>query len=43
VQRFLAEDPKHGEHRYSLARFGIDREAEARRFRPSCERFGLGD
>jgi len=43
MRRFLAENPKgkHGEHRYSLAQFGIDREVEARRFRGYCERFGV--
>jgi Sulfotransferase family len=43
MRRFLAENPqgKHGQHRYSLAQFGIDRDAEARRFAPYCERFGV--
>jgi hypothetical protein len=43
MRRFLAENPqaKHGVHRYSLAQFGIDREAEARRFQSYCERFGV--
>jgi len=43
MRRFLASNPKgkHGEHRYSLEEFGIDRAVEARRFRPYCERFGV--
>jgi hypothetical protein len=43
MRRYLAQNPqaKHGVHRYSLAEFGIDRDVEARRFRPYCERFGV--
>ncbi|HEY8520776.1 MAG TPA: sulfotransferase [Gammaproteobacteria bacterium] len=43
MQRFLAANPKnkHGAHRYSLAQYGLDRDAEYRRFRGYCERFGI--
>jgi hypothetical protein len=43
MRRFLAENPKgkHGEHRYTLAQFGIDGEREAIRFQPYRERFGV--
>jgi hypothetical protein len=43
MRAFLAENPqaKHGVHRYSLAQFGIDREAEARRFQSYRDRFAV--
>jgi putative membrane protein len=43
MRAFLAQNPKgkHGEHRYSLAQFGIDRDVEARRFQAYRERFGV--
>ena len=38
---WLAENPqaKHGRHRYSLAEFGIDRDAEESRFAAYRSRF----
>ena len=43
MRDFLAANPKgkHGEHRYSLAQFGIDRDVEARRFQTYRDRFGV--
>jgi hypothetical protein len=43
MRSFLAANQrgKHGEHRYSLAQFGIDRDVEARRFQVYRERFGV--
>ncbi|HEX6996605.1 MAG TPA: sulfotransferase [Gammaproteobacteria bacterium] len=43
MQRFLAANPKnkHGAHRYSLAQYGLDRDAEYERFRGYCERFDI--
>jgi hypothetical protein len=43
MQRFLRRNPrgKHGRHRYSLRQFGIDPDAEARRFQPYRDRFGV--
>jgi Sulfotransferase family len=43
MQAFLAANPKnkHGVHRYSLADYGLDRDAELRRFRNYCERFDI--
>jgi hypothetical protein len=43
MRRFLAENPqgKHGPHRYDLAQFGLDPEAERERFRAYRERFGF--
>ena len=41
MRRFLAENPKekHGPHRYTLAQFGLDPDAERRRYRAYRERF----
>ena len=43
MRRFLTRHPKdrHGQHRYTLAEFGLDREEEAARYRAYRERFGL--
>jgi hypothetical protein len=43
MQSFLAANPKnkHGVHRYSLEQYGLDRQAQARRFAAYCERFGI--
>ena len=43
MRRFLAGHPKdkHGQHRYTLAEFGLDADEEAARYRPYRERFGL--
>jgi hypothetical protein len=43
MRRFLAENPKdkHGQHQYTLAQFGLDREEESERYRAYRERFGL--
>lgn len=43
IQGFLAANPKdkHGVHRYTLAQFGLDREALTRRFRSYCDRFDI--
>lgn len=40
---FLDANPKnkHGVHRYSLAEYGLDRDAEVERFRSYCERFRI--
>jgi len=43
MEAFLARNPKnkHGEHRYSLAQYGLDRDAELARFKSYCERFEI--
>jgi hypothetical protein len=43
MSRFLDANPKnkHGVHRYSLAQYGLDREAEMRRFGDYCARFNI--
>ena len=43
MQAFLSANPKnkHGVHRYSLAEYGLDRDAELARFRNYCERFRI--
>jgi hypothetical protein len=43
MQRFLAANPKnkHGVHRYTLEQYGLDRNAEIKRFRRYCERFQI--
>jgi hypothetical protein len=43
MNRFLAANPKnkHGVHRYTLEQFGLNRAAEAARFRSYCERFEI--
>ena len=43
MQGFLSANPKnkHGVHRYSLAEYGLDRDAEIERFRDYCERFDI--
>jgi hypothetical protein len=43
MQRFLAEHPqnKHGVHEYSLGQYGLDDEAERRRFRFYTDYFGI--
>ena len=43
MEGFLAANPrnKHGAHRYSLAQYGLDREAGINRFRDYCERFDI--
>ncbi len=43
MQSFLTANPKnkHGVHRYSLEEYGLNREAEARRFAAYCERFSI--
>jgi hypothetical protein len=43
MRRFLDANPKnkHGVHRYSLAQYGLDREAEMRRFGDYCARFNI--
>lgn len=43
MRRFVAENPKdkHGVHRYSLEAFGLDREAERRRFQFYMDYFGI--
>jgi hypothetical protein len=43
MERFLAQNPKdkHGQHRYSLAAFGLDADEERARYRTYRERFGL--
>jgi hypothetical protein len=43
LEAFLAANPKnkHGVHRYTLEEFGLQREAEAKRFRNYCERFQI--
>jgi hypothetical protein len=43
MSRFLDANPKnkHGVHRYSLAEYGLDREAEMRRFGDYCARFNI--
>jgi hypothetical protein len=40
---YLAANPKdkHGAHRYSLAEYGLDANAERDRFRGYCERFDI--
>jgi hypothetical protein len=40
---FVAANPKnkHGVHRYSLAQYGLDRDAELRRFGDYCARFNI--
>jgi hypothetical protein len=41
MRAFLAKNPKdrHGAHRYSLGRFGLDRDEQERQYRPYVERF----
>jgi hypothetical protein len=41
MHAFLSKHPKdrHGEHRYSLAQFGLDRDQQERQYRPYVERF----
>jgi hypothetical protein len=43
MSRFIDANPKnkHGVHRYSLAQYGLDREAEMRRFGDYCARFNI--
>ncbi len=43
MSRFVAENPqnKHGEHRYSLAQFGLDREEERQRYEVYRTHFGI--
>jgi hypothetical protein len=43
MERFIADNPKdkHGPHRYTLERFGLDTESLARRFKGYCEYFGV--
>lgn len=43
MQRFLGSHPKdkHGAHRYSLKRFGLDLVEERKRYAAYCERFGI--
>jgi hypothetical protein len=43
MSAFLNANPKnkHGVHRYSLAEYGLDRDAEIERFRAYCERFDI--
>jgi hypothetical protein len=43
MRRFLSENPKdkHGQHQYTLAQFGLDRDEERERYRAYRERFGL--
>ena len=43
MQRFLDANPKNkeGVHRYSLAQYGLDRDAEMRRFADYCARFDI--
>jgi hypothetical protein len=43
MSRFIAANPKnkHGVHRYSLAEYGLDRDAEMRRFGDYCARFNI--
>lgn len=43
MRAFLAANPKgkHGEHRYSLEQFGIDKAVETPRFRQYKDRFGV--
>jgi hypothetical protein len=43
MEAFLARNPKnkHGEHRYSLAQYGLDRDVELARFKAYCERFDI--
>jgi hypothetical protein len=43
MRRFLAQNPKdkHGQHRYSLAAFGLDPDEERARYRAYRERFDL--
>jgi hypothetical protein len=43
MRRFLAENPKdkNGQHRYTLAQFGLDRDEEAARYRSYRERFDV--
>lgn len=43
MRRFLAQNPKdkHGQHRYTLAQFGLDRDRERERYRRYRERFGF--
>jgi hypothetical protein len=44
AKRWMAGNPQHkyGTHRYSLADFGLDEEELKARFKPYCERFGVG-
>ena len=43
MSAFLAANPKnkHGVHRYSLAQYGLSRDAEVARFKRYCERFDI--
>jgi hypothetical protein len=43
MTRFVTANPKdkHGVHRYSLAQYGLDRDAEMRRFGAYCSRFNI--
>jgi hypothetical protein len=43
MDAFLAANPKnkHGVHRYTLEQYGLDRNAEIKRFRRYCERFQI--
>lgn len=43
MSAYLEANPKnkHGVHRYSLDRFGLDRDSQFERFRPYCERFDI--
>jgi len=43
MRSFLATNPKdkHGEHRYSLAQYGLDPEVERDRYRFYTQRFGV--
>jgi hypothetical protein len=43
MEGFLAANPKnkHGVHRYTLEQYGLDRNAEIKRFRRYCERFQI--
>lgn len=43
MNAFLAANPrnKHGEHRYSLEMYGLDRDTVISRFATYCERFGV--
>jgi hypothetical protein len=43
MTRFVDANPKnkHGVHRYSLAEYGLDRDAELRRFGDYCARFNI--
>ena len=43
MRAFIGANPKnkHGVHRYSLAQYGLDRQAEIRRFGEYCARFNI--